>query len=60
MKNTYIQINSSKANKLIINKENYNVIACDKSCIPLKQIFENVVQENEIKVKNDKRKIFKI
>ena len=32
--------NSSMANKLIINRENYKVIECDKYCIPLKQIFE--------------------
>ena len=46
----------SKANKLILNKENYNVIACDKSCIPLKQISEYFVQINETKVKSEKEK----
>lgn len=34
-------------NKLIINKKNYKVISCDKSCIPLKQIFNATMQENK-------------
>jgi rhomboid protease GluP len=33
-------------NKLIINKDRGNVIACDESCLPLKQIWENVIQKN--------------
>ena len=37
----YININQpSIAHKLIINRDNYKVIACDEYCIPLKQIFE--------------------
>jgi rhomboid protease GluP len=44
------------ANKLIVNKENYNIIACDKSCIPLKHIFEHFVQKNETNVKSEKEK----
>lgn len=28
-------------NKLIINQENYEVVVCDNSCVPLKQIFES-------------------
>ena len=47
------------AHKLIINKKNYNVISCDKSCIPLKQIFENVVQENKIKITHTKENFLK-
>ncbi|MCE5220805.1 MAG: rhomboid family intramembrane serine protease [Clostridium sp.] len=40
---------SSMAHKLIINKENYNIISCDEFCMPLKQIFKTVLQENEEK-----------
>lgn len=28
-------------NKLVINIKNHEIIKCDKSCIPIKQIFEN-------------------
>ncbi|WP_238918472.1 rhomboid family intramembrane serine protease [Clostridium sp. YIM B02555] len=31
-------------NKLIINKDRGNVIACDESCLPLKQIFEKLLE----------------
>ena len=48
--------NSSRAHKLIINKENYKVIECDQFCVPLKQIFENIVQANETNVKNENKK----
>lgn len=44
---------SSRVHKLIINKENYKVISCDKLCIPLKQIFENSVQENGVNIKHN-------
>lgn len=51
----YIYTNqSSLVSKLIINKENYSVIECDNSCIPLRHIFENVVQDNMIKGTNRK------
>jgi len=56
----YIDANySSMAHKLIINRDNYKVIACDKYCIPLKQILNSVVQENEIKVNKTKENILK-
>lgn len=46
----YIYTNyTSMANKLILNKENYNVISCDKSCIPLREILGSTIQENKIK-----------
>ena len=48
-------------NKLIINKENYEVVVCDNSCIPLKQIFEtnmkNYRTNNNIKENFFKDKI---
>ena len=50
---------SSRAHRLIINKKNYNVISCDKFCIPLRQIFENVVQENKIKITHTKENFLK-
>lgn len=28
-------------NKLIINQENYEVVVCDNSCVPLRQIFDS-------------------
>lgn len=40
---------TSMANKLILDKENDNVISCDNSCIPLREIFESTMQENKIK-----------
>lgn len=46
----YIYTNySPMANKLIISRENYNVISCDNSCIPLIEIFETVMQENKMR-----------
>ena len=60
MKNIYIQIIHHSAHKLIINKENYKVISCDKSCMPLKQIFKNIVQENEMKSTHTKERFFTI
>lgn len=51
----YIYTNqSSLVNKLIIDKDNYKVIKCDDSCIPLRHIFENIVKDNEIKKANEK------
>ena len=50
---------SSRAHRLIINKKNYNVISCDKFCIPLRQIFENVAQENKIKITHTKENFLK-
>ena len=56
----YISINQpSIAHKLIINRYNYKVIACDEYCMPLKQIFEIVVQENKIKNSQAKESFFK-
>lgn len=49
----------SIAHKLIINRENYKVISCDEFCIPLKQIFENIVQENKVKSIQNKENFFK-
>lgn len=49
----YIYTNhSTSLNKLIINKENHDIIACDKSCLPLKQIFVNIIHENLSKTNN--------
>ncbi|BCZ48662.1 membrane associated peptidase [Clostridium gelidum] len=50
---------SSNINKLILNKENYNVIACDKSCIPLKQIVKYFVQTDETNVEGEKGELLK-
>jgi rhomboid protease GluP len=47
---------SPMAHKLIINKYNYKVIECDKYCMPLKQILNDVIQENEAKVIQTKEK----
>ena len=52
----YIPTNYSPvAHKLIIDKENYEVISCDESCIPLNQIFKIVLQENEAKITHKKQ-----
>lgn len=51
--------NSSVANKLIINKENCNVIQCDNACIPLRQIFENILQKHERNSENQKENFLK-
>lgn len=54
----YIYTNHSvPMNKLIINKNNGNVITCDESCLPLKQIFENIIQ-NKFSVTNNSREGF--
>jgi len=56
----YVQTEcSSMRHKLIINRENNNIIAYDESCIPLKHIFENNVQENSFKIKNTRENFFK-
>lgn len=49
----------SIAHKLIINKDNYKVIVCDKYCAPLKQILNSVLQENEMKITKTKEKLLK-
>ena len=49
----------SISHKLIINRKNHNVISCDKSCIPLKHIFENIMQENKVKITRNKEDFFK-
>jgi rhomboid protease GluP len=49
----------STAYRLIINKDNYKVIYCDKHCIPLKQILNAVVQQNEIKITKTKENLSK-
>lgn len=51
--------NSSIVNKIIINKENYEIIKCDNSCMPLRQIFENIIQKNARKSDNGKLDYFK-
>lgn len=50
--------NSSLANRLIINKENNNVIKCDNSCMPLKYIYENIMRE-KTENRKEKYKFFK-
>jgi rhomboid protease GluP len=48
----------SMVNKLVINKQNHTVIKCDQLCIPLKQIFEVIVKEDNRKIMNSKDKFF--
>lgn len=56
----YIYTNHSiPINKLIINKDNGNVIKCDESCLPLKQIFENIIQKNFSATSKSKKDFFK-
>jgi len=50
---------SSMAHKLIIRKDNYKVIECDKYCIPLKQMLNVFTQENGTQVSNSKEKFLK-
>ena len=58
--NEYIYTgNLSMVNKLIIDRESYNIIECDKSCIPLKEIFQNNVQKNNAKITNTKENYLK-
>jgi len=46
------------ANKLIINEKNYEVIACDNSCRPLKQIFNNSMKSHKIDNSRKKERFF--
>lgn len=56
----YIYTNYSPiANKLIISRENYNVISCDNSCRPLIEIFETVMQENKMRSSHTIEKFLK-
>lgn len=56
----YIYTNySSMVNKLIINRENYNVISCDNSCMPLIEVFEIVMQENKRRSFHTREKFLK-
>jgi len=50
---------SPMANKLVINRNRYSVIYCDNSCIPIRQIFENVVYEKREKNDGEEEKFFK-
>lgn len=51
--------NSSVGNRLIINRENNEVVKCDDSCIPLRQIFESITQRNVNTIENKKEDYFK-
>lgn len=54
----YACINESiSINKLVINNVNYNIILCDKSCLPLKQIFENIIIA-KLRDNNDSKRNF--
>lgn len=46
------------SNKLIINEKNYEVIACDNSCRPLEEIFNNSMKSKKIDSSRKKEKIF--
>lgn len=50
---------SSVGNRLIINRENNEVVKCDDSCIPLRQIFESITQRNVNTIENKKEDYFK-
>lgn len=51
----YINTDSlTRANKLIINQKNYNVIRCDSACTPLRQMFENLIKKDGVKINNIK------
>lgn len=47
---------SSMANKLIINRENYNIISCDNSCIPLIEIFQIAIRKTKMRDSHTKEK----
>lgn len=46
------------SNKLIINEKTYEVIACDNSCRPLEQIFNNSMKSKKIDSSHKKEKFF--
>ncbi|WP_297417166.1 rhomboid family intramembrane serine protease [Clostridium sp.] len=53
-KEEYTYINDlPMAHRLVINKENYNTITCDRSCIPLRNILEASISVRENKDKNN-------
>jgi len=56
----YIYMDKSPmAHKLIINKDNYKVIECDKYCEPLKQMLNIFIEERGTKVSKTKEKFLK-
>ncbi|OOM16310.1 rhomboid family intramembrane serine protease [Clostridium saccharobutylicum] len=44
------------ANKIVINKENYNIISCDESCIPLRILINNIDNLSNLKKGTSKTK----
>lgn len=46
------------SNKLIINEKTYEVIACDNSCRPLEQIFNNSMKSKKIDSSRKKERFF--
>ena len=53
--NEYKNNNDQLMYKLVINKNNNNVILCDNSCLPLKNIFENHWKSNKEKNESIKK-----
>ncbi|WP_026888219.1 rhomboid family intramembrane serine protease [Clostridium beijerinckii] len=59
-KQEYTYINhTTMANKLIVNKENYKVNSCDKSCLPLKKIFEVYINKSEVGNTDNRKDFFR-
>lgn len=46
----YISLNSYGVNKIVINKYDYSVIACDEACIPLKNVLKQISRKEEVKL----------
>jgi len=51
----YISLNSYRVNRIVINKNDYSVIACDELCVPLRQVLQQIQFKKEVQV----NKIFK-
>ncbi|OOP75125.1 rhomboid family intramembrane serine protease [Clostridium beijerinckii] len=59
-KGEYTNINKTvMVNKLIVDKENYTVIKCDESCLPLKEILELYINKSKVKNIDNKREFFR-
>ncbi|MDR5586573.1 MULTISPECIES: rhomboid family intramembrane serine protease [Clostridium] len=46
----YLGSKQENINKLVINKKNNNIVLCDKSCEPLKNIIININKSSEFKL----------
>lgn len=55
----YIDSNIYDVNKIVLNKENYNIMHCDNGCRPLAEIITDVIEKMKLSPKDNRKNYFK-